>query len=443
MKRASAGPLPSSRRSRVRSRHPRLPRPLGYLTEKLPLRARLTLIYASLFMVAGVVLLGATYVLFQKQVTSGGMLVEKRVVPDAAGPPVTAGPDPTSSPKVVEGPDVQGPDGAELTKRSRQELNDAAATSLLSQGGLVLVVVGGAAAGFGWLVAGRVLAPLRQVTETARRIAAAPAAGRGLHERIALEGPQDEVKVLADTFDTMVERLDRSFDGQRRFVANASHELRTPLTLGRALVEMAMHRKQASDDVKRLGEDLLEINIRHERLISGLLLLADSENEVTERLPVDLADVVVHVIAQTAPEAEQAGVTVHEDAAEAPTTGNALLLERLVHNLVENGIRHNSGDGGKLTVTSRTADDGSAEVVVANTGPAVTPFDVPRLFEPFQRLGQDRVISVKGAGLGLSIVRAVARAHGGTVDARPREGGGLVVTVTLPAAPDLVASAGA
>ncbi|MEU9604263.1 HAMP domain-containing sensor histidine kinase [Streptomyces sp. NPDC048057] len=435
---AGTGAPPSSgRRPRAR-RFPRWPRPLGYLTEKLPLRARLTLIYAGLFMVAGVALLGATYVLFQKQVNSGGMLIEKRLGPDATGPPVTAGPRPSPSYAVIEGADVPAPGGAELSKHNRQQLNDAAATSLLSQGGLVLVVVGGAAAGFGWLVAGRVLAPLRQVTETARRIAAAPAAGRGLHERIALDGPQDEVKVLADTFDTMVERLDRSFDGQRRFVANASHELRTPLTLGRALVEMAMHRKRASDDVKRLGEDLLEINIRHERLISGLLLLADSENEVTERLPVDLADVVVHVVAQTAPEAAQAGVTVQENAEEAPTAGNALLLERLVHNLVENGIRHNSGTGGRLTVTSRTTDDGSAEVEVANTGPAVTPFDVPRLFEPFQRLGKDRVISVKGAGLGLSIVRAVARAHGGAVDARPRGGGGLVVTVTLPAAPDPV-----
>lgn len=426
---AAGSPAPS-RRPR-----PWRPRPLGFLTEKLPLRARLTLIYASLFMVAGVVLLGATYVLFEKQVNGGGMLIEKRVAPGASAAPGQPGPASSPPDAVIEGGDAQVPGGAELTKRSRQELNDAAATSLLSQGGLVLVVVGGAAAGFGWLVAGRVLAPLRQVTETARRIAAAPAAGRGLHERIALEGPQDEVKVLADTFDTMVERLDRSFDGQRRFVANASHELRTPLTLGRALVEMAMHRKQASDDVKRLGEDLLEINIRHERLISGLLLLADSENEVVDRLPVDLADVVAHVVAQTAPEAAQAGVTVHEDAAEAPTTGNALLLERLVHNLVENGIRHNRGAGGRLTVTSRTAHDGSAEVEVANTGPAVTPFDVPRLFEPFQRLGKDRVISVKGAGLGLSIVRAVARAHGGAVDARPREGGGLVITVRLPAAP--------
>ncbi|MEU3598005.1 HAMP domain-containing sensor histidine kinase [Streptomyces sp. NPDC006798] len=433
---------PSARGTPAGRRRFRLPRP-----EKLPLRARLTLIYGGLFMAAGVVLLGVTYVLFENQVPRGAKFLDAVQKAPTAGPLPTAspggGPSGRPSPGVpppgpeqrfidINGVRTTAEDGAVALKRQQEALNDAAATSLLSQGGLVLVVVGGVAAGFGWLVAGRVLAPLRQVTETARRIAAAPAAGRGLHERIALSGPQDEVKDLADSFDTMVERLDRSFDGQRRFVANASHELRTPLTLGRALVEVAMHRRTASDDVLRLGEDLLEINLRHERLIGGLLLLADSENEVTERLPVDMADIVAHVVGQTATEARASGITVRESAAEAPTSGNALLLERMVHNLVENGIRHNTGPGGTLRVASRAAPGGGAVVEVVNTGPLVAPFDVPTLFEPFRRLGRDRVISAKGAGLGLSIARAVARAHHGTVTARPRDGGGLVVTVTLP-----------
>ncbi|MGW4205430.1 sensor histidine kinase [Streptomyces sp. NPDC004726] len=412
------------------------------LPSNLPLRARLTFIYGGLFMAAGVVLLGVTYVLFNKQVGTGAAakLIEVQKAPDNApkGTAATASPSPlpptppTGVYTTIDGKRVAVSDTSKLLQAQREALNEAASTSLLRQGGAVLVVVGGVAAGFGWLVAGRVLAPLHRVTETARRIAAAPAAGRGLHERIALAGPNDEVKDLADTFDTMVERLDRSFDGQRRFVANASHELRTPLTLGRALVEVAMHRKSASDDLRHLGENLLEINLRHERLISGLLLLADSENEITDRLPVDLADVVSHVVAQTGQEAKLAGITVHEQAAEAPTTGNALLLERLVHNLVENGIRHNSGEGGFLFVTSRTRPDGVAEVEVSNSGPAVPPYDIPSLFEPFRRLGTDRLVSAKGAGLGLSIVRAVARAHGGTVVASPREGGGLVVTAALP-----------
>ncbi|MFE7512797.1 sensor histidine kinase [Streptomyces sp. NPDC057540] len=240
------------------------------------------------------------------------------------------------------------------------------------------------------------------------------------------------MKDLADSFDLMVEQLDRSFDGQRRFVANASHELRTPLTVGRALVELAMHRTTASPDVKRLGEDLLEINDRHERLINGLLLLAGSENRVPERQSVDLADMVTHVTAQSTPEAEKAGISLYEEAGPAPTTGDALLLERIVQNLVENGIRHNSGDGGWVRVTSRTLEDGRAEVEVSNTGPEVPPYEVPTLFEPFRRLGTERLVTAKGAGLGLSIVRSVARAHGGDVTARPRPDGGLTVAVTLP-----------
>ncbi|MEU0482488.1 ATP-binding protein [Streptosporangium sp. NPDC006013] len=392
------------------------------LPRRITLRARLTLIYGGLFLVAGIVLLGTTYTLFSQQLTSKTKIITiGRSTPTA---------------DVMYGPPSAtrfGAEQAEQWMRQQQStLHEAATTSMLTLGGIALLVVGGAAAGFGWLVTGRVLAPLHQVTETARRIAAAPAADRGLHERIALRGPDDEVKDLADTFDVMVERLDRSFDGQRRFVANASHELRTPLTLGRALVELAMHRKSASEDVKQLGENLLEINIRHERLIVGLLLLAGSENEITERLPVDLADVLSHVVVQCAPEAGQAGIEITEHAGEALTLGDALLLERMVHNLVENGVRHNAKEGGWVRATSRVRADGRAEVEVSNSGPAVPPYELPALFEPFRRLGAERMVTAKGAGLGLSIVRSVARAHGGEVAARPRAGGGLVVTVTLP-----------
>ena len=194
---------------------------------------------------------------------------------------------------------LTGPDAERVMREQQAQVRALRPRSLLTQGGDRAAWSSAAArqASAGWSP-GRVLAPLHRVTDTARRIAAAPAAGRGLHERIALRGPDDEVKNLADAFDTMVERLDHSFDGQRRFVANASHELRTPLTLGRALVEVAMHRKTASDDVKQLGETLLEINSRHEQLITGLLLLADSEKELDARYPVNLADVVTHVVAQ-------------------------------------------------------------------------------------------------------------------------------------------------
>ncbi|MCT2585414.1 HAMP domain-containing protein [Actinophytocola sp. S1-96] len=378
----------------------------------MTLRARLTLIYGGLFLVAGVVLLGATYALFSQQISRSTQKIVAQVDPGTG----------ETSFRTGEGAEIAVPEAQRWMIEQQGRLRDAASTSLLAQGAIALGVVGGAAAGLGWLVAGRVLAPLHRVTDTARRISLAPAADKGLHERIALRGPDDEVKDLADTFDTMVERLDRSFDGQRRFVANASHELRTPLTLGRSLVEVAMHRRSASEDVRRLGEHLLEIYTRHERLIAGLLLLARADNEVTDRFPVDLADVVTHVVGQSS-------FPVELSAEEAWTAGDALLLERLVHNLVENAVRYNVPDGW-VRVSSRMAGD-LVELVVANTGPVVPPYEVPALFEPFRRQ-PDRLATSPGAGLGLSIVRSVARAHGGDAVAVARQGGGLVVTVTLP-----------
>jgi signal transduction histidine kinase len=380
---------------------------------RLTIRGRLTLIYGGLFLLAGIVLLGVTYVLVSQQLPGGNVLI-------------TSGP---SEEQMVSPPPPGSP--ATLQTYARQVVRDTrdnALQSLLTQGGIALGIVVVVAGGFGWLVAGRALQPLHRVTETARRIANAPAADRGLHERIGLDGPNDEIKDLADTFDMMLERLDNSFDGQRRFIANASHELRTPLTLNRALLEVAVRRKDASPEIRQLGETLLEINARHERLIDGLLVLAKSENELAERSYVDLADIVEHVVAQVPP----GPVTVRAEPGEAPTTGNAVLLERLVQNLVDNGVRHNVAEDGWVRVTTSTGPDGSAVLVVSNTGPVVPRYEVPSLFEPFRRLGVDRLATAPGAGLGLSIVQAVARAHGGTVHAQPRDGGGLVVTVTLP-----------
>ncbi|MGW0805729.1 sensor histidine kinase [Nonomuraea sp. NPDC002799] len=388
------------------------------------LRLRLTLVYGAVFFLAGLALLGVTYLLFDQQLTDS---FENRFTPE-----------PGRSKELIilaNGVELRGAQAVALLRRQEETLRGAAVTSLITQGAIALLVVGAGAVGLGWVAAGRMLGPLRQVTATARKIAAAPMAERGLHERIALQGPADEVKELADTFDTMVRRLDESFDGQRRFVANASHELRTPLTINRALVELAMHRRTASPDVRELGESLLEINARHERLISGLLLLARSEQPIADRSPVDLADVVTHVVEQTAADARDAKVTVYEVTAQAPTMGDALLLERLVHNLVENGLRHNVDDGtGWVRVVSRTVADGRVEVEVGNTGPSVPPYDIPLLFKPFHRHGAERVVTGMSAGLGLSIVRSVALAHGGDVRARPREGGGLIVTAALPRA---------
>jgi signal transduction histidine kinase len=369
--------------------------------KRLSIRAKLTLVYGGLLILTGTLLLAVTYA-----------LVSRRLTPDK---PLTI----TDAPSAIAGPTIV------------RGIRDVTLETVLTQGGIALAVIGAVAIALGWLIAGRLLRPLQRVTETARRIADAPAADRGLHERIALTGPHDEIKELADTFDVMLERLDHSFDGQRRFISHASHELRTPLTLNRALLEVAVYRRNASVETRQLGETLLEINRQHERLIDGLLLLARSERELAKRSFVDLADLVAHVVAQLAP----GEVTIDTEAGEAPTTGNPVLLERLVRNLVDNAARYNVPKEGWVWVRTRTGPDSEAVLEVSNTGPVVPRYGVPELFEPFHRIETDQLsATTPGAGLGLSIVQAVARAHGGSVHAEPRSEGGLIVTVTLPGA---------
>ncbi|MFJ3406300.1 sensor histidine kinase [Promicromonospora sp. NPDC090134] len=298
-----------------------------------------------------------------------------------------------------------------------------------TQGSLALMLVSLGTIALGWLIAGRMLRPLQRITDTAARIAESPAADRGLHERISVAGPRDELRELAETFNRMLKRLDHSFDGQRSFISNASHELRTPLTVTRALLEVAVHRHGASPEVRQLGETLLEVNARHERLINGLLLLMRSDRELAERSYVDMADIAEHVVTQT----PAAGTSVTATCEEAATQGEPVLLERLVQNLVENAVSYNVAEDGWVRVTTSTDEDGRAVLEVVNSGPVVPPFEVPGLFEPFRRLGTERLATAsRGAGLGLSIVRAVARAHGGEATASPHPGGGLRVTVTLP-----------
>ncbi|WP_436772660.1 sensor histidine kinase [Yinghuangia sp. YIM S09857] len=398
---------------------------------RLTLRARLTLVYGCLFMLAGVLVLGTTYALLAQQFRErGDKMLSHQIGPD--GNPLAPPETPSAMPPEHTISSGVGPDDGTLDYQTVERTQDDALSALLTQGGIALAVVGAVSVGCGWLIAGRVLQPLQSVTDTARRISEAPAADRSLHERIALKGPRDEIKELADTFDVMLSRLDHAFDGQRRFIANASHELRTPLSLNKALLEVAVRGADTSAEVRRLGTTLLDINARHERLIDGLLLLARSEAEVAERAYVDLADVVDHVVAQLDP--GRTKVVAAPD--EAPVTGNPVLLERLVQNLVENGVRHNLPEDGWVRVDCGTEDDGTVRLEVSNSGPVVARYDVPALFEPFRRLSADRLAGAPGAGLGLSIVRAVARAHGGDARAEPRETGGLRVVVTLPKADD-------
>ncbi|WP_329428796.1 HAMP domain-containing histidine kinase [Streptosporangium sp. NBC_01495] len=299
-------------------------------------------------------------------------------------------------------------------------------SNVLTVGGFTVLVGAGVATMVGWRAAGWALRPVRSVTESARYIAQS----HDLTGRITYAGRDDEVKELVDIVDTIVGRLARSFDGQRRFVANASHELRTPLTINRTLVDVAVRRPDASEDVKRLGESLLLVNTRHERLIDGLLALTEGEQAVLDRRPFDLTDVVEHVLDLAGKEAGEHELTIHRLLDSAPTAGEPVLVERLVQNLVENAIRHNH-DGGQVWVTTRQRAD-RVELVVANTGLPVPHYEIETIFEPFRRLHGDRLRSDRGSGLGLSIVRVVAEAHGGNVTAGSREEGGLTITVELP-----------
>ena len=403
-------------------------------------RVRLTILYGGLFFLAGAILLTVMYLLVKQNLDSRLAQKVQIAVGTKSGVVTKSGviaSEKASSPQ----PMVQLPNGRTVTVAEapqaiideQADIRNQTLELLLVQGGIALLGVGAVAAGFGWLMAERALRPVHEITATARRVASAGSAQRGLHERIALTGPHDEIKELADTFDDMLERLDRSFDGQHRFVANASHELRTPLAVNRALAEVALTRPGASPDVRQLAESLLSVNARNEQLIDGLLTLAMSENEVADRRPVDLREVARHVLGGTdrqgielVPAGPAAGYLES-----APVLGDPVLLERLTQKLVDNAIRHNHSDGWMSVTTG--VERGQAVLRVCNTGTPVAPYELETVFEPFRRLGHERVRSEKGLGLGLSIVRAVARAHGGEASAAPGPDGGLSVTVRLPA----------
>jgi signal transduction histidine kinase len=275
----------------------------------------------------------------------------------------------------------------------------------------------------GWLLAGRALRPLRQITATARRVS-----GENLGERIALKGPADELKELADTFDGMLGRLDGAFASQRHFVANASHELRTPLAIMRTEVDVSLADPHATvDDLRQMGEAVRETVDRCERLIEGLLMLARSEAATGREEPADLAALAADCITDLHARAEEAHVEMRDDLSPAWTRGEPALLERMIANLIDNGIRYNE-PGGWLRVSTRS-EGGRVRVTVANGGPRIDPAAAATLTEPFRRL--DR--GAGGFGLGLSIVRSVVEAHGGMVDVSAPEEGGLVVQIELPA----------
>ncbi len=279
-------------------------------------------------------------------------------------------------------------------------------------------------AAVGWLIAGRVLAPLKRISGTAKRVSE-----EHLGERIPVGGPQDELRELGETLNSMLDRLALSFDAQRRFVANASHELRSPLTVIRSEAEVALANPEPDlDEMRAMAESVVHASRRTEALLASLLILARSQRGLLRSEPVDLARAVASAAGGVQRMAEDEGVRLRTALEPAIVDGDAALLERLAANLIENAVRYNR-PGGFVDVTTR-AGVASAELRVENSGPPVDREAAARLAEPFQRL--QREADARGAGLGLSIVRAVSEAHGGSLLIEPRAEGGLVVSVRLP-----------
>ncbi|WP_433572616.1 sensor histidine kinase [Streptomyces sp. CA-251247] len=382
------------------------------------IRIRLTLLYGGMFLIAGILLLSIIYLLTAQALHAGNgvpikLLPDSRVqLTDNSCAGLTS--------------DLSADEANAALRACVSHQREIALDNLLRRSLFALLGLSIIAFAFGYAMAGRVLSPLGRITRTARQVA-----GSDLSRRIELDGPDDELKELSDTFDEMLDRLERAFTAQQRFVANASHELRTPLAINRTLLEVHLSDPGAPVELQQLGKTLLATNERSEQLVEGLLLLARSDNQVIERKPVDLAEVATRAVDQSRGEAEAKGVEIRGERGPATVQGNGVLLERIALNLVQNAVRYNVPDDGWVEVTTET-EGGQAVLVVSNTGPVVPAYEIDNLFEPFRRLRQERTGSDKGVGLGLSIARSVARAHGGRIIAEPREGGGLVMRVTLP-----------
>jgi signal transduction histidine kinase len=386
----------------------------GWLRARLSartIRFRLTAIYGSLFLASGAALLTITYLLVAR--SYGGDFF---VVSTQRGE-VTGG----GGGVIYTGPGLPAPDPRQVVAQAHAQ-STAALHQLLIQSGIALAIMAVLSIGLGWLVAGRALSPLRTIADAARDISA-----NDLHRRLALDGPDDELKHLGNTFDGLLGRLEASFAAQRQFVANASHELRTPLTYERALLEVALADPEATvETFRETCRQLLVSSEQQERLIEALLTLSRSQRGLDRNEPVDLRELA----AKSAAAVRGNGLRVDTMLGPARTNGDPRLVERLVANLVSNAARHNVPNG-SIAVTTGT-QDGRAVLNVANTGPVIPPGEVERLFRPFQRLAPDRT-GADGTGLGLSIVEAVAAAHGAEIEAEAQAAGGLRIEVAFPA----------
>jgi signal transduction histidine kinase len=402
------------------------------------IRLRLTLVYGGFFLCSASALLAITYVLVNHQYTgdffisSGrqGVVASKNITPQALkllyarGHTVKALPPPAKLFAEPIGP-KQVATTEKLAIAAAQGQSNAALHKLFVDSTIALAVMAVLSLWLGWVIAGRALRPLRTITDTAREISAS-----NLHRRLALRGPDDELRRLGNTVDGLLGRLETSFEAQRQFVANASHELRTPLTLERTLLELALSDPNASiDSYRHTCEQLLAVGEQQERLIEALLTLSRSQRGLDSHQPVDLAAIT----AAAAAAADHDGLVLDTKLEPAHTMGNPRLVERLVANLVGNAIHHNI-PGGSVNVATETRN-GHAVLSVTNTGTPIPPGELERLFQPFQRLDATRATGTGGFGLGLSIVRAIADAHDATIETEAPADGGLRIRVSFRATP--------
>ncbi len=387
---------------------------------RLTVRARLTLIYTGLFTLCGAIIVAVSYILVARL----GVVQQPRA--SSSSPGLSASYIALCKQAYMSGDKAflgsSKCPASVLAALGAQQQRDLTLTRLLQYSLITLVVVIALSAVLGWIFAGRALRPVHRITAAARA-----ASEHNLSARVAIRGPRDELTELAETFDDMLSRLQTAFEGQRRFIANASHELRTPLAVMRTTVDVVVANPDSTpEDLRAMATDIRAAVDRAEQLIGALLLLARNERGLSVREQVDLATVAEDVLDLVVFADRQ----VHAGLEPAVISGDSVLVERLIANLVDNAVRYNTA-AGDIWIETRTAG-GNSQIVVTNTGPIITPADTDRIFQPFQRLNERT--SHQGFGLGLAIVASIAAIHNGTVSARPRDGGGLTVTVTTPSA---------
>jgi two-component system sensor histidine kinase VanS len=379
-------------------------------------RLRLTLLYGGLFLISGVALLATTYLLFRS--TTGVDLIVPTVTSHGSSSPgaLHGG---VSDPNVVR--QVRRLFAASVARHTHG-LHEG-----LIQSGIALAIMTAVSVVLGWLVAGRVLRPLRTMTATTRQISE-----RNLSERLALSGPRDELKDLADTVDGLLSRLEEHVAEQQRFAANASHELRTPLAITQTLLDVA--RNDPKRDDRDLVDRLHEVNTRAIDLTEALLLLSRAGRRSFTREHVDLSLIAEEAIETLLPLAERRGITIEASGETTPTIGSHALLLQMATNLVQNAIVYNLSEQGTVSVRT-SAQANIVELTVENTGEQLSPQLVSTLDEPFQRGTERTRADHAGVGLGLALVKSITHAHDGTLTLTPRAPGGLRVTARLPSAP--------